>query len=383
MLREIIIFYKRLNKVGANNFKHLIIKNQFIQFLNSLKEKEIQRLFENLFDVSGKENQDRKNLLKILKIDYFLSQINDLHSNYNSLSNIIFLAINDINPINLTVYYLPFKENNEKLISYGEFLRKILESKAYVSSMQILMNLQSKDKNFSLDEIKFYLEEVLEDLLNPIIFKNENENSHLYAITCINFKVYLSSFMFTNIQQDVENVGDTSYTVDDQEKINELRNDILSNVDVGFDFCSPILTILHESCHVLRRRIIQPSVYINTEELQLESLKSTIDTNGKIKFKFEASDLELLFSLGDQKICESGEMLEYLLFGNLLSNFVIEEIQYIMNLLNWSNDLKTFRSNYANIRMNTEKPYRVSKKFMSRSNNFREEGYCGNKRNLI
>ncbi len=82
-----------------------------------------------------------------------------------------------------------------------------------------------------------------------------------------------------------------------------------------------------------------------------------------------------------QSVCDGGEMLECLLYGDILENFVIEEIQYILNLNNWSQDWNSFRKFYMSIRKNLKQPLVVSRRLMRRLSGFGRVGFCGNKRN--
>jgi hypothetical protein len=277
IISEIELFYQKLKDEGE--LKLGKSEKNLICFLKKMLKKDgIRQIVAPLFIDNGDENIEKHNLLKILKIDYFLKDINDKNSNINCLKKILSQKLDDLNCINLFDYYLPFQNESNKLISYGDFIQTILESTAYLSAIVFLMNFQSKEKQFTQNEIKQSIRLIYDNIFHPIVFKNKNEDTHLYAITCINLRVYLSSFILKNIQCDVDNINDDSNQVSDLEKLNELKDRILLDVNVGQDFTALIVTILHETCHILRRHIVAPNVYINTEEME-KMVLTDIQTN--------------------------------------------------------------------------------------------------------
>ena len=83
---------------------------------------------------------------------------------------------------------------------------------------------------------------------------------------------------------------------------------------------------------------------------------------------------------GNVFICDGGEKLECILFGDVIENFIKEEIDYIFNLYNWTKDYKSFRESYLSIRKSIDKPLTVSKQLMRRYSKIRRVIFCGNKR---
>jgi hypothetical protein len=149
---------------------------------------------------------------------------------------------------------------------------------------------------------------------------------------------------------------------------------ILRKLNVGFDICALIIVILHESSHVLRRYMVQPKVYLDTEEMNKSFLENQI--NGIDVFNFDEPINE------NNLLNEGGNMLEFLLFGNVLEDFIEEEEHFILNIENWSKDLKTFRDSYLNLRKNKKKPFKTSRRFMETDSKPRleREYFCGNQR---
>ena len=201
------------------------------------------------------------------KIDYFQKCFNDLEFNEKTLLNIMFLKETDLTIYDLNSIYLPFNINKEKLLSYGEFLKMIMNSNTYLQAIKIVIESQSKDTNY---EIKKYVNEIIDDIIYPIVFPNSEELYTLYGLTCINLRIYLSSFMIENIDDTIDSIEKYYSLSTDVEKIEILKSDIVIDIKVGFNFCCLLMTILHESAHLIRRYIAQPCVYIDTEEIKIE-----------------------------------------------------------------------------------------------------------------
>jgi hypothetical protein len=227
----------------------------------------LRKLLEPLF---SEPYDEKKELLKILKIDYFQKCFNDLEFNEKTLLNIMFLKETDITIYDLNRIYLPFNINKEKLLSYGEFLKMIMNSNTYLQAIKIVIESQSKDTNYEINEIKKYVNEIIDAIIYPIVFPNSEELYTLYGLTCINLRIYLSSFMIENIDDTIDSIEKYYSLSTDVEKIEILKSDILIDIKVGFNFCCLFMTILHESAHLIKRHVAQPCVYIDTDEIKIE-----------------------------------------------------------------------------------------------------------------